>query len=207
MGEPRARQAPYAPASSLQEFFDSIRSVPAPARVNVDFLRKLGVARGNEYPMLNALKFLSVIDERGVPSSAYPLLQTHERFQSILRDLTMSAYEPLIALGGIALSNEDLRHYFERTSSPPQATKAAAFFRSLASMAGLNEHSTGSESAPAMMSREGARTIRTTPEDLRVLLEAKRDLIQKLPAPTSDWSPEDYTRRFERFLDVLRNLD
>jgi len=132
------RKAPYAPMSALREFFERIRNVSPPARVDRRFFQKLSVAGSNEWALLSALKFLGIVDDNGVPTAAYRALQTSDRFEYTLQELVLEAYRPLFDAGGDRMSVEDLRNYFRVTSSPSQAKNAARFFREVSQLAGLD---------------------------------------------------------------------
>jgi hypothetical protein len=210
------RRAPYAPVSALREFFERIRDMSAPPRVDRRFLQRLNVASNNEWALLSALKFLGVIDERGAPTHAYRLLQTTDRFQETLRHLVETAYEPLFDLGGAAMSLEDLRNYFRVSSSPSQAKNAARFFREVCEMAGVRGSATRSTLAQEIV--EDAEEIRMPPEEIPprpavpgpardLLLEAKARLLEKLPTPRPDWSAAEYEAICRHFLAMLQHLD
>src|SRR5919199_4093166 len=94
------RKAPYAPISALREFFNRMRAVSVPQRVDKKFIEKQNIASNNEWALLSALKFLGVIDQHGAPTHAYRLLQTTDRFDETLRHLVETAYLPLFEAGG-----------------------------------------------------------------------------------------------------------
>jgi len=219
-----ARRAPYAPVSALREFFERMREISVPPRVDRRFLQKLNVASNNEWALLSALKFLGIVDEHGVPTHAYRLLQTTDRFAETLRHLVETAYRDLFDAGGISMSLEDLQNYFRITSSPSQAKNAARFFREVCQLAGI---SADRQSPPAEESEaevEGAALVdalttapvvreslspRSAPRGTQgdVLLAAKAALVEKLPAARPDWSASEYEAICARFLEMLRALD
>lgn len=213
----RGRRAPYAPISALREFFARIKNVGVPPVVDRKFIQKLNVASNNEWALLSALKFLGVIDDRGEPAHAYRLLQS-DRFEETLRHLVETAYAPLLELGGLTMSMDDLENYFRVTSSPSQAKNAARFFRELVRMSGLTDTYRG---AVREVVPDRPTTIATSPsiaevqlratddeEDTRSLvLRAKASLVEKLPAPRPDWSAAEYEAICRSFLQMLEHLD
>lgn len=214
------RRAPYAPISALREFFQRIRDMAEPSKVDRRFLQKLNVASNNEWALLSALKFLVVIDAQGWPTPAYRLLQTTDQFQSTLHQLVMGAYRELVDMGGPAMSTEDLTNYFRVSSSPSQAKNAARFFREVCELAGMTPES-GGPSRPSVMlmpsrhpadyemSDRSRNALGGASEggDERFLLEIKGKLLDKLPVYREEWPATDYISLCDRFLDMLHNLD
>jgi Family of unknown function (DUF5343) len=139
MAPPPRRAAPYASARSLREFLQRIQGLGVPARVDREYLRRLSVARNNEWSLLSALKFIGVLTPQGAPTQNYRFLQTTDRRQPTLAGLVTSAYGDLITAGGLTMDQEDLRNYFRLASSASQAKNAARFFREVAEMSGLRE--------------------------------------------------------------------
>lgn len=218
----KGRKAPYAPVSALEEFFNKMRNVAVPARVDQRFLQKLSIAAGNEWALLSALKFLGVIDSQGRPTHAYRLLQSSDRFQDTLRHLVQTAYEPVFNAGGLAMSQDDLVNFFRVTSSPSQQRNAARFFRAVCRMAGIEEEgeTAGQPLKPAALTpspapvspvlpRFGAeaQAVSIDAETRAIVLRAKARLLEKLPAPREDWSATEYESICERFLEMLRHLE
>lgn len=209
------RKAPYAPVSAFIEFLDKIQNKTVPARVDRSFLQKLNVAVGNEWALLSALKFLGVIDGLGVPTAAYRRLLDSDHRQEALRNLVDMAYAPLLAMGGMSMSTDELVNYFRVASSPSQARNAARFFRSVTHLAGEptrpvatrpNEpsaHESAARESEPSRSSAGERK----PERDAILAEAKARLLEKLPAPDTGWSAAEYAAIMDRFLAILQHLD
>lgn len=212
--EIRGRKAPYAPISALREFFARIKNVGAPGIVDRKFIQKLNVASNNEWALLSALKFLGIIDDRGEPTSAYRSLQS-DRFEETLRHLVERAYAPLLEIGGLEMSIEDLENYFRVTSSPSQAKNAARFFRELTRLSGITRaRPTPVRHVMPEMLPSAARQTQEPgggpplDEDTRSLvLRAKASLVQKLPAPRADWTAAEYEAICRSFLRMLEHLD
>jgi hypothetical protein len=204
------RKAPYAPVSALREFLTRMSAIGIPNRVDRNFIRRLNVAKNNEWSLLSALKFLEVIDDQGAPTAEYKPLQRSDRFTEVLRRLVEQAYAPLFELGGASMSTEDLRNYFKVSSSPSQSKNAARFFREVCDLAGipLSDSSAASDSEKKgfqELSSEAELAGRSGAPIL--LLEAKARLLDKLPPPNPEWSAAEYKDVYERFLAILQNLD
>lgn len=207
----RERKAPYAPISALREFLAKIRNVQVPNRVDRAFLQKLNVASNNEWALISALKFLGIIDDRGIPTSAYRRLLSDQTFGETLRHLVERSYRSLLDMGGAGMTDADLQNYFRVTSSPSQAKTAARFFREVAKLADLDE--TLEPGSPSDVNADDGRT--ETPEALRrptggpdhELLLTKAKLLEKLPPPRSDWTGAEYAAICESFVRMLVSLD
>lgn len=204
------RKAPYAPVSALREFLERIPDIAVPGRVDRRFLQRLNIASNNEWALLSALKFLGIIDQQGVPTSAYRRLQTTDRFEDTMHHLVETAYEPLLRVGGANMAMDDLRNYFRVSSSPSQAKNAARFFKEVSSLAKVGKAAPSERAVPARPSDEllAAGDVGPTggTDTSPLLLEAKARLLEKLPAVREDWSAVEYEAICARFLEMLRNL-
>jgi len=229
-GDFEGRRAPYAPISALEKFFQIIRDRAVPERIDHRFLQKLSIASNNEYSLLSALKFLGVVDDRGVPTHSYRLLQTTDRFQDTLGHLVRTAYRPVFEAGAERLPDEDLVNFFRVSSSASQARNAARFFRAVCALAGgvgaverdpeVADAPTAEAPRPAdshsdlraglhsdLPPVEIAPAERRPVDDGGVLLTTKARLLEKLPTPDPAWSAAEYQLVCETFLQLLRNLD
>ncbi len=221
-GDFEGRRAPYAPISALEKFFQIIRDRAVPERIDHRFLQKLSIASNNEYSLLSALKFLGVVDDRGVPTHSYRLLQTTDRFQDTLGHLVRTAYRPVFEAGAERLPDEDLVNFFRVSSSASQARNAARFFRAVCALAGgvgaverdpeVADAPTAEAPRPAdshsdLPPVEIAPAERRPVDDGGVLLTTKARLLEKLPPPGPAWSAAEYQLVCETFLQLLRNLD
>lgn len=210
----KGRKAPYAPVSALEEFFDKIKNVSVPARVDQRFLQKLNIAANNEWSLLSALKFLGVIDQQGVPTPAYRRLLSKDQFEDTLRHLVESAYASVLEMGGLGMSMDDLANYFRVASSPSQAKNAARFFRAVARMAGLEDGRPGTP--PPVRPVDSLFSARVVPdreprhddeETNAILARARARLLDKLPEPRADWAAAEYEAICDKFLEMLRYLE
>ncbi|MGH2442903.1 MAG: DUF5343 domain-containing protein [Chloroflexota bacterium] len=204
-----ARHAPYASAASFRAFLDRIRLIPPPAGVDKNLLIRLDVAPSNEWSLLSALKYLRIIDERGVPSAAYHRLRT-DAWQDALRQVVQEAYRPLMDVGGASMPVDGLENYFRVTSSSSQARSAARFFRELRDMAGMaGMAETPAATEPAGNGARGSGPSQPAGPELGTggLLQTKLRVLELMPRGNGTWSREDFIAVYDRILAILRNLD
>lgn len=96
---------PYARVKALNEFMTFARTPGwKPAHVDADLLHKLDIARGKEREALNALRFLGIISEDGVPTEAFDKLK--QDYVATLRTLVHVKYKELIDLIPPTLANQ-----------------------------------------------------------------------------------------------------
>ena len=133
------RKAPYISAAALSQFFDHIRYVSTPKKVDAGLLRDYGVSEGNVFALMSALKFLGVIDNEGSPTPAYNSLQVMgEEFISNLQEVVNTAYADLFARLDVSRdSREHIRNYFSRNYGASQSNKATILFLDLCREAGI----------------------------------------------------------------------
>lgn len=113
----------------------------APDTVDRALLKQHGIAPGNEYKVLHALRYLGLVDAEGRATPNSRLLRTRGATRTEgLRRLVARAYADL--LGQLDLetaSRDDVHNYFvtRHNLSRDLAAKAAGFFLELCRMAGL----------------------------------------------------------------------
>ncbi|HEX8918469.1 MAG TPA: DUF5343 domain-containing protein [Chloroflexota bacterium] len=220
VAEPVGRKAPYAPIVALREFFERMRDMSPPARIDRRFIQKMNVASNNEWALLSALKFLGVVDERGVPTHAYRLLQTTDRFQDTLAHLVRQSYADLFASGIHRRGTDELRDYFRLTSSPSQARNATRFFREVCALAGMegdqiegadrSDRPSGRRAEPesGTLDRVGENAPASNEwKSVDELVAAKIRLIDKLPAARDEWGAGDYAEICRHFAHMIQELN
>lgn len=212
-GEPR--HAPYTSASSFRDFLERLRGLPIPDRVDKKYLAKLAVARNNEWALLSALKYLGIVDDRGVPTAAWADLRG-ERWRDVLRRLVERAYRPLLESGGASMSGEELRTYFSVTSSTAQAHNAARFFRELRDLAGIGASATPPRlsasatepSLPPVPPNPASLAVASPlPAPVELAAHDKLELVLALARPDGRWTPEQHLALCDRILRILEHLD
>jgi Family of unknown function (DUF5343) len=221
MEEASIRRPAYCSVRSFQEFLKRIQSVTVPRTVDRAYLRQLRVAENNEWALLSALKFLRIVDERGLPTPAFRRLQTTE-WRTALRSLVHEAYAELIEIGGEGMSQEALRSFFALTASGSQAQNAARFFRKavdLTASAGAAEPSQpqhlrlvpageqAAQSEEVVRERVVAAPPRGSEEHIDRVLRMKEAALSLIPSNRDSWPPADYQRVLSTVLEILKAIE
>jgi hypothetical protein len=133
------RSAPYVPAKALNAFFERIRYVSTPEKVDAGLLLDYGIPKGNVFALISALKFLGIIDEDNVPTQVFKALQvTGEEFVSNLQNVVRDSYADLFSKLDVGRdSREHIRNYFARNYSIAKASDATTLFIALCGQAGI----------------------------------------------------------------------
>lgn len=135
----RKRLAPYVPSSTLSAFFDHIRYVKTPDKVDSNLLQDYGIAKGHAFALLSTLKFLGLTEDDGTPTPAFKLLQTGgEEFQTNLREIIQRVYADLFSRLDVSRDSQDkILNFFARNYSPATAERATRLFLDLCGEAGI----------------------------------------------------------------------
>ena len=135
---------PYVPsAGPLVKAFTQFRK-SLPATVAAQTLKKLGIAPNNETYVINAFRFLGLVESDGSPSIAGKKLFTQhsdEAFAQTLTPIVEDAYKPLFDVygdGAWALPKPALITFFRNDDQSTEivGTRQAATFGALAGLAG-----------------------------------------------------------------------
>jgi|GEM_PF-2067574 len=180
MARPFKNLPPYGPVQGTIAGLNLLQRANL-TRVDEEVLVREGVAPGNEYKVVGALRFLGLIDETGtVTEKAVVLRSRGSAFQLGLQEILKSAYAPLFTDRG-PLTNFDeihnrlVRHYRMGKES---AAKAARLFLALARYAGLVEE--GGETQTGR--RPDARSRRPGSVGRGPVGEQPGDARRRLPA-------------------------
>ena len=93
----RAMVPPYGPASGMIQAIQLFRK-EVPPRVDGEYLRRVGIAPGNEYKVIGALRYLGLIDEDGRPTEKTRLLRARgSTFVMALQEIVKEAYRDLFS--------------------------------------------------------------------------------------------------------------
>ena len=96
---------PSARLKGLEEFMAFVREPSwKPSPINVDMLKRLGMAKGKEGLAVHALKFIGVIDEEGNPTNEFDNLK--KDYQTTLKKLVEASYAELFSLIPSKLANQ-----------------------------------------------------------------------------------------------------
>jgi len=178
----RKRVAPYAPKGTVSEFFDHIRYVRTPDKVDSSLLQDYGMSEGQAFPLLSTLKFLGVIESDGTSTPAFKALQTGgDEFQAALNEIIRRAYSDLFNRLDVSRDSRDkIKNFFSRNYSPPTAERATALFLDLCGEAGIataaGDQPRQAPSTPAKA--KGMRSLRlppplSPPDSGRVVLDVR----------------------------------
>ncbi|MBM2826251.1 MAG: hypothetical protein HW403_315 [Dehalococcoidia bacterium] len=111
------------------------------SRIDEALLRTSGIAPGNEYKVVGALRYLGLVDELGRPTEASRGFKTRgPAYTLALQESIRKAYSAIFS--GLDLrqaAKEDVYNYFvmEMNMGPEMAAKAARFFVELCRVAEL----------------------------------------------------------------------
>lgn len=129
---------PYGPANGMIQGLRLLERL-TPAKVDPHFLRANGIAPGNEYKVVGALRFLDLIDDDGHPTEKCRLLKTQGPTRTLaLQQLIRAAYRDLFThLSPKETTKEHIYNYFvaEMGMGAEMASKATRFLVSLCHLA------------------------------------------------------------------------
>lgn len=133
------RSAPYVPAATLSNFFDHVRWVSTPKKVDSGLLLDYGMPKGNIGALVSALKFFGLVQDNGTPTPAFKMIQTGgDEFRANLEEIVRRAYADVFSrLDPSRDSREKIRNYFARNYSPAISNKATILFLDLCKEAGI----------------------------------------------------------------------
>jgi hypothetical protein len=177
----RKRVAPYATASAVSSFFDHIRYVRTPEKVESGLLIDYGISQSQAFPLLSTLKFLGIIESDGTPNQAFRTLQTGgEEFRTALAELVQRSYSDLFSRLDMSRDTRDkIKNFFARNYSPATAERATTLFLDLCGKAGI-------PTAAAEQQRQSAASTPTP--------KAKRPRPQTILPPSIPPTPPSYGR-------------
>lgn len=192
-----------------------------PSTVTSETVKKLQLAPKNESYVINALQFLSLIDEQGNRTDkGHEVLTTHDdaEFKTAFADLVRTAYKDLFDLRSEeawTMSRDELIGYFRTTDKTSAAigTRQAAVFQALRDLSGYENVGAGPAKPKdkpikrkALKSSKNMQKVEVTPTDLAEKLPAKRDMALtvrieiNLPA---EGSKQTYDNIFKSIKDNL----
>jgi hypothetical protein len=135
----RKRTAPYVPASTLSQFFDHIRYVQTPKKIDSNLVMDYGTSKSHAFALISTLKFLGLTDDRGIPTPIFRSLQTGgDEFKTTLNEVVKKAYSDLFERLDVTRDGRDkIINFFARNYSPATADRATALFLDLCGEAGI----------------------------------------------------------------------
>lgn len=197
--ETKGRSAPYVSASTLSSFFDHVRWVSTPKKVDTGLLQDYGMPKGNIGALVSALKFFGLVEDDGTPTPAFKMIQTGgDEFRANLDEIVRRAYGDVFSrLDPSRDSREKLRNYFARNYSPAVSRKATILFLDLCKEAGISvaEGIVVTTKATAKTPPPSAKKeLAKRPEQQPLLLETERK------TPVATLTDDDLRRMYVRRL-------
>jgi hypothetical protein len=189
----------------------------SPTVVDQNLLRQNGIARGNEYKVIGALRFLGLIDDDGHQTDRARLLKARGPLLTLnLQKVVREAYPSMFRkLDLRSATRDDIYNHFlaDLGLQPEMASKATRFFLELVRAAGFtvgSERPEGADEriedvrrAAAEPSAAGRRPLRT-PARAASADAASPTLSVVLPAESLSMSEDELTALFSRVLRAWR---
>jgi hypothetical protein len=190
----------------------------SPSIVDQELLRANGIARGNEYKVVGALRYLGLVDEDGRPTERARLLKARGAVQTLnLQQIVREAYPTLFRkLDLRSATRDDIYNHFlaDLGLQPEMAAKATRFFLELARAAGfqvgVDRTDTHDErvidlrrTSEAAASRR-PRATQPRPAPIEVARSDAPSLSIVLPSETVSMSEEELAGFFRRVLRAWR---
>ncbi|MBI4338536.1 MAG: DUF5343 domain-containing protein [Chloroflexi bacterium] len=199
---------PYGPTRGMLQALELLRRT-TPGRVDIDFLRANGVAPGNEYKVVGALRFLGLIDDAGGPTERSRLLKTRGvTHTEALQEIVRAAYAGVFQhLQGQGLTRDGIYNYFVTRGGlgTEMSNKATRFLVKLCRIAEIKL--AGNEERPRVP-RKGPRvppkTVRrsalsTAAMDNNIKMDSSLPLVIAL-------TPEIAGMDLDQLTDLLRKV-
>jgi hypothetical protein len=131
---------PYAPAAPLLDVLRRIREGRLAEPVTLDSLAQVGIAEGNAPRVLNALRFMGLVDEDGRRTEQSDRLRraTTEEYPAALAEIVQSVYARVLQVVNPATASDiQLNDAFRPFEPSGQRPKMVALFQALAREATL----------------------------------------------------------------------
>ena len=138
MAEVKPKKLPYAGVGAIDRFFDTIRPIRDPGRVDAEWTEKQGVGEGVAIPTM--LKWLGVVDDdyKPVTPKLWEDLRLPDTRQATLRQLVETSYGDVFKAVDVSQARRnDLRVAFERTYKLGHAGDRVITFLKLCDIAGI----------------------------------------------------------------------
>lgn len=123
--------------------FDLITKNPVPRKFTYRFLTKLGLASSNDRKLLSVLRFLDIIDDKGVPTEYYHYLRDSTRFLDALSYKILKKYNVVFRINKNAskLPVSMLTGYFSRfvNVSENELIMIAVTFKKICAVTGVED--------------------------------------------------------------------
>ncbi len=131
---------PYAPPSNITDVLKRLRSRNIPERIDIEYLRDMGVSEGTLSRAFFALRWLELADEYGTPSPALRsmAMATDEEYRSTLAGIIREKYvEVFQSLDPAEDPQDRLVNFFRRYTPGSQRERMVIFFLGMCREAGI----------------------------------------------------------------------
>ncbi|MFC1906056.1 DUF5343 domain-containing protein [Chloroflexota bacterium] len=201
---------PYGPTEGMLQGIELMHRL-SPTKVDAKLLKTNGVAPGNEYKVVGALKYLNIIDEDGKPTTKSRLLKTRgPSYLLALQDIVKTAYKDVFSEVDMRTASKNQIHNYFVTDlglGIEMAVKASRFFISLCQQADLSINpdlitardasaSDVKKSVPAAKKRLTARKRETFPES--PLLPLSPTFVLAITPETAAMGLDELTALFKK---------
>ncbi len=205
---PESATIPYGPVEGTVKALDLLQRL-SPSRVDEAFLRSHNMARGNEYKVVGALRYLGLIDEECQVTERGRLLKTRgPTYVLALQDILRRAYGGLFArLNPKEASQEAIYNYFvtEAGLGAAMATKATRLFVAMCRRADLGSPQAASKrtgrqepAAPQRQRTSSARSV--VPSSLSPAMP----LVLAITPQLAEMSEEELTKLLRKVRNAWR---
>jgi formylglycine-generating enzyme required for sulfatase activity len=101
----KSAKYPLARLKGMQEFMEFTRDANwEPSLIDISLLKKLGIAKGKEGLVIQALRFLRIIDDAGIPTNEFDNLKRD--YQATLKHLVQESYSELLSSIPLSKANQ-----------------------------------------------------------------------------------------------------
>lgn len=131
---------PYTPPSNLISVLERVRSRNLPERIDLEYLRDLGIPEGTVHRTLFALRFLKLVEESGELSETLKAIgrSTDEEYRAILSGLVRDAYSEVFNVVDPAENSQrEILNVFRRYNPASQRQRMVIFFLGMCREAGI----------------------------------------------------------------------
>jgi hypothetical protein len=211
---------PYTPPSNLISVLGRVRSRNLPERIDLDYLRDVGIPEGTVHRTFFALRFLKLVEESGELTEALKSIgsSTDEEYRAILSGLIRDAYSEVFNVIDPAENTQaEILNVFRRYTPGSQRQRMVIFFLGMCREAGIPTLDVPRQRAmgrpretaerPAPHTRTGRASLRGTgalrtrgtaqPPDIPPALDG---LVRSLPPAGTPLSAE----RRQQWLDMAK---
>lgn len=115
----------YTPlAGKIKDYFEKIKEVGVPEKVDRDWLRSVGFGSGNDYYIVRVLRYIGFLDDSNVPTELWRGYRSPTRSQAVLAQAIRSGYNGLFRMYEDAYrkDREAIYSYFSSQTGKAEST-------------------------------------------------------------------------------------